>query len=484
MIHYRSIFFFIGWLLVILAGAMLFPLVFELTSQGQDAKAYGLSMAVTLFLGGLLVSSHKTDHSLTLGKRDTFLLTLLSWTFSILFSTLPFLLSNANLSLTDAFFESVSGMTTTGATILTGLDHANVGILIWRAMLHWLGGIGIVVMALTIMADLRIGGMELFQADGGVDPTDKLFPRIRQITQTIFLSYISVTIIGIAALYSAKLSFVDAFCHTLSCISTGGFSNYDASIGHYNSLPVELILTALMIIGGLPQLLFARLWVGKYTSLFEDSQLKTYIRILIFVVLSVSLWRILNAREPSFPILVHTLFNITSVMTTTGFASENYILWGSFATILFFILPFIGGCTGSTTGGLKIFRLQVIWTVILVQLKKLRRPHGIFLPKFKGKELSESLVQSIIGFVMLFFLSCFGLALLLSFLGLDFITAFSGACSMLTNLGPCLSPLVGPEGTYAHFTNDVKWLLMIGMIFGRLELLTLYILFLPSFWKD
>lgn len=484
MIHYRSIFFFIGWLLIILAGAMLFPLFFEIFLNGSDVKAYGLSAAITLFLGGLFVSSHKTDHTLTLGKRDTFLLTILSWTISILFSTFPFLFSKINLTLTDAFFESVSGMTTTGATILKDLDHMNVGILVWRAMLHWLGGIGIVVMALTIMADLRIGGMEVFQTDGGADPSEKLFPRIRQITQTIFLSYISITIIGIAALYSVKLSFVDAFCHTLSCISTGGFANYDSSIGHYKSLPVELILTGLMVIGGLPQLLFARLWVGKYTSLLEDSQLKIYIKTLIFIVLSISLWRILNGRDPALSILVHTLFNITSVMTTTGFASENYLTWGPFAVILFFILPFIGGCTGSTTGGLKIFRLQVVWTVIVVQLKKLRRPHGIFLPKFKGKELSEGLVQSVIGFVMLFFLSCFGLALILSFLGLDFITAFSGACSMLTNLGPCLSPLVGPEGTYTNFEPVVKWCFMIGMIFGRLELLTLYILFLPSFWKD
>jgi trk system potassium uptake protein TrkH len=483
MIHYRSIFFFVGWLLLVLAVAMLFPLAFEVALHGNDIKAYGLSSAITLFLGGLLVSSHQTDHVLALGKRDTFLLTVFSWTISILFSALPFLFSMTNISLTDAFFESVSGMTTTGATVLTDLDHSPVGILVWRAILQWLGGIGIVVMALTIMADLRIGGMELFQTDGG-DPTEKLFPRIRQVAHTIFLSYIGVTIVGIAALYTAKLSFVDAFCHALTSIATGGFANYDTSIGHYDSLSVPLILTVIMIIGGCSQLLFARLWIGKYTTLLDDSQLRTYIKILLFIVLSVSLWRFLNSQNPSFKMLVHTLFNITSVMTTTGFASEDYTAWGPFAMILFFILPLIGGCTGSTTGGLKVFRLQVIAAVIMIQLKKLRRPHGIFLPKFKGKELSESLVQSIIGFVMLFFLSWFVLALILSFLNLDFVTALSAACAMLTNLGPGLGPLVGPEGTYAGFAPEVKWCLMIGMLFGRLELLTLYILFLPSFWKD
>lgn len=482
MIHYRAIFLFIGWLLLILGMAMMLPLLFEYILKGSDQKAYAFSSVISLFSGGLLVSSNQGEQDLHIGRRDTFLLTFLSWIVMVAFAALPFLLSNTRFTITHAFFESVSGMTTTGATVLTHLDTLSPGILVWRCVLQWLGGIGIVVMALTVMTDLRIGGMELFHSESP-DQAEKLFPRIRQTTSSILYSYIGITIAGIFCLYAMGLSILDAVCHTLSALSTGGFANYDLSIGYYNNLSLEVVLTLLMIVGGCTQLLLARVWIGKYEAFCQDSQLQAYLKILLFIVLTIALWRVLTSQNPSLAIVVHTLFNVTSVMTTTGFCSGDYTTWGPFAVILFFILPFIGGCTGSTTGGLKIFRLQVIVAVIVVQLKKLRRPHGIFLPKFQGKELSSSLIQSVAGFVVLFFFSCLVLSLVLGFLGLDFMTALSSACSMITNLGPGLGDIVGPHGTYAHLSTGVKWCLMLGMLLGRLELFTLYILFLPSFWR-
>lgn len=483
MIHLRAIFFFVGWLLVILAGAMLIPCLFEYATGGGDALCYIMSSALSLFVGGLFVASNRSDQEIQMGKRDTFLLTTFSWLTLVVFSSMPFLFSKTPLSLTHAFFESVSGMTTTGATILSNIEQLPIGVKVWRAVLHWLGGIGIVVMALTIMAELRIGGLELFHRESS-DQSEKLLPRIRQMTRIIFMSYIGLTVVCFVFLCVLGLSFVDAFCHALSCISTGGFANYDASIGHYNHLPLELVLGVFMVIGGCPQLLFARIWTGKFKQFFQDDQVRAYLKILAFMVLSIALWRILREGGEPFRVLVKTFFNVTSVLTTTGFSSEDYSSWGTYAMVFFFVVPFLGGCTGSTSGGLKIFRLQVMYSLAVVQLKKLRRPHGIFLPKFNGKELSESLFHSVIGFVMLFMMSFMAFAVVLGFLGLDFMTALSASASMLTNIGPGLGEVIGPAGNYASFSESVQWFLMVGMILGRLELLTLYVLLLPSFWRD
>ena len=276
----------------------------------------------------------------------------------------------------------------------------------------------------------------------------------------------------------------DAFCHTLTCVSTGGFSTYDASIGHFNSRLIELIIIVFMFIGGCSQLLFARTFFGKKSFITKDSQFRSYVKGLLLIILATIVWRLVTTDTDPLEVIVKTLFNITAIFTTTGYASEDYMTWGPFAMVLFFILPFIGGCTGSTTGGIKIYRFQVLWSIAETQLKKLRRPHGVFVPKFNGKRLSEDLFSSVAGFVILFVLSFVGLALILAVLGVDFLTAMSAAAAVLTNLGPGLGDIIGPTGNYSTLSEGVKWCLMVGMIMGRLELLTIYVLFLPSFWKD
>ena len=483
MIHFRCIFFFIGWLLIILSGAMIIPLVMEYTLGNQETAPYFLSAIISLFSGGLLVFSNKSDREVSFGKRDTFLLTTLSWVTLIAFSTLPFLFSSLPISLTDAIFEGVSGMTTTGATVLSELSTMPVGILVWRAMLEWLGAVGIVVMALTIMAELKIGGLELFQSESS-DKSEKLMPRIRQMTKIIFLTYVCLTFVCFLILLTLGLPFLDAFCHTLTCVSTGGFANYDASIGHYNSLLIEGTMGLFMVIGGCTQLLFARAWMGRGLQFFQDQQIQTYLKALALFVMSLIVWRLLVTSEDPLTVIIKSFFNITSVMTTTGYSSEDYSAWGPFAMVFFFMLPFFGGCTGSTSGGIKVFRFQVLWSIALVQLKKLRRPHGVFLPSYNGKKISDTIFQSVVGFVLLFLLSFMGLALILGMQGLDFMTALSASCSMITNLGPGLGKVIGPAGNYASFSDNIKWCLMAGMILGRLELLTIFVLFLPSFWKD
>jgi trk system potassium uptake protein TrkH len=350
-------------------------------------------------------------------------------------------------------------------------------------MLEWLGGIGIVVMALTVMTELRIGGLELFQSESS-DKSEKLLPRVRQIAKTIFTLYIVLTILCFTALYLAGMRGFDAFCHTLTCVSTGGFSNYDDSIGHFNNPAIELIIIIFMFIGGCSQLLFARTFFGKSFFIIKDSQFKAYVKGILLVILATMAWRLVTTDTDPIQVVIKTLFNITAIFTTTGYISEDYTTWGPFAIVLFFFLPFIGGCTGSTTGGIKIYRFQVLWSIAETQLKKLRRPHGVFIPKFNGKRLSEDLFSSVAGFVILFILSFVGLALVLAILGVDFLTSMSASASVLTNLGPGLGDIIGPTGNYGSLSENVKWCLMIGMIMGRLELLTIYVLFLPSFWKD
>ncbi len=483
MIHFRSIFYLSGWLLIILAMAMMIPVGFSLLFHYQNVDAFVFSSIITLFTGVLLVFSNRSDREFDFGKRDTFLVTSICWVIGIAFSSLPFIFSNKDMLFTDAAFEAVSGLTTTGATIFHNLQSIPPGLLVWRAMLEWLGGIGIVVMALTVMTELRIGGLELFQSESS-DKSEKLLPRVRQMAKLIFTLYVILTILCFTALFLAGMGGFDAFCHTLTCVSTGGFSTYDASIGHFNSRLIELIIIVFMFIGGCSQLLFARTFFGKKSFITKDSQFRSYVKGLLLIILATIVWRLVTTDTDPLEVIVKTLFNITAIFTTTGYASEDYMTWGPFAMVLFFILPFIGGCTGSTTGGIKIYRFQVLWSIAETQLKKLRRPHGVFVPKFNGKRLSEDLFSSVAGFVILFVLSFVGLALTLAVLGVDFLTAMSAAAAVLTNLGPGLGDIIGPTGNYSTLSEGVKWCLMVGMIMGRLELLTIYVLFLPSFWKD
>jgi len=483
MIHFRSIFFLAGWLLVILAMAMLIPVGIGLLFNYQNTEAFILSSIITLFTGVLLVFSNRSDREFEFGKRDTFLVTSICWVVGIAFSTLPFIFSNKSMLLTDAAFESVSGLTTTGATIFNDLASIPPGLLVWRAILEWLGGIGIVVMALTVMTELRIGGLELFQSESS-DKSEKLLPRVRQMAKLILTLYITLTVLCFTALYLAGMHGFDAFCHTLTCVSTGGFSTHDTSIAYFDNPIIELIIIVFMFIGGCSQLLFARSFFGKKSFITKDSQFRAFVKGLSLVILATMAWRLVTTDTDPLQVVVKTLFNITSIFTTTGYASEDYMTWGPFAMVLFFVLPFIGGCTGSTTGGIKIYRFQVLWSIAETQLKKLRRPHGVFVPKFNGKRLTEDLFSSVAGFVILFILSFVGLALTLAVLGVDFLTAMSASASVLTNLGPGLGDIIGPTGNYGALSEGVKWCLMVGMIMGRLELLTIYVLFLPSFWKD
>ncbi len=483
MAHFRSIFYLMGWLLLILSASMVPPAIFDFVENVADYKAYLLSASITVFLGVLLVFSNKSGKEIEFDKKDSFLFTTLSWIMAIGFSSLPFLFSSLSLSWTDAVFETVSGLTTTGATVLKNLDTLSKGILFWRATLQWLGGIGIVVMALTFLADMRIGGMELFQSESS-DRSEKFLPRMAQITKVILLTYVLLTCLCFLALRGAGMSWFDAICHSFSTVSTGGFSTHDKSIEYFNSSFIECILVVFMFLGGSTQLLFGHFFGKNWRTFFQDQQFQAYCRIVLSAILLIVIWNFLTLNESPGTILTKSTFNVVSAITTTGFESADYNRWGSFPIIVFFFIPFIGGCTGSTSGGIKVFRFEVLWEIILIHLQKLRRPHGIFLPKYKARKISDSVFDSVATFFVLF-VFCFALlCLALSCLGLDFLTTLSTAGAMLTNLGPGLGDVVGPTKTYSTLAVPVKWVLMFGMLLGRLELLTILVLFVPSFWRD
>lgn len=402
-----------------------------------------------------------------------------------MFAALPFYLTSTDyhLSFTDAVFESVSGLTTTGSTVYTGLDAAPRGILLWRSILEWIGGIGIVVFSMTIFPYLRIGGMQLFQSESS-DRSDKILPRVGQITTVLFIVYIGLTSLNILAYYLAGMTGFDAINHGLTTISTGGFSTHDASFGYFESPVIQWLGTIFMIAGGTPLMLYFYFLLGKMPSRPLLSQAKAmYIGLaLVSVIMALYLYKTQNM--PFEESLRLSAFNIVSVVTTTGYATTDYSLWGGFAIMGFYFLTIAGGCTGSTSGGIKIFRFQVMGKMLLLQIKKLVYPHGVFTEKIGGKPLTSDVISSVGTFFLLFcFLFCItagGLALT----GLDFITSMSGAATALANVGPRLGEIIGPAGNFVHISDTAKWILIFAMLAGRLEILTILVLFTRNFWQD
>ncbi len=484
MISFRAVFFLNGLLLCFFALAMLVPLIVDyFIYQTADWSGFAISAFITGLIGSLLALSNQTHHRLDLKVREAFLLTSMSWVVTSFFSALPFYLSSLKPGFVDAWFEAVSALTTTGATTFVGLDSAPKGFLLWRAILQWLGGTGIIVMAMTILPILRIGGMQLFRSEFS-DRSDKILPRVSQIAVAILSTYFFFTVLCTILLKIAGMEIFDAICHAMAAVSTGGLSTKDASVAAFNSLSIELILTTFMVMGGTTFVLFIRFWYKDATAFVSDSQLRTYLSILVVSASILTLWQWGLNEESLLTSLRYAWFITVSTMTSSGFTIVDYTAWGSFPCMMVFILGLIGGCTGSTSGGIKVFRFQVLFAVAMAHLRQLRRPHGVYLATYQSLKISEGVAMSVFTFVTLYGFSWVCLSLILSFLGLDFTSALSGAAAAIGNVGPGLGEIIGPAGTYITLTPGAKLSLMSGMIMGRLELLTMFVLFMPSFWRD
>jgi len=482
MRDFRSVIHIIGLLLCIEAIAMMIPMVVDLIYGNSDWDEFFLSALITFVIGLVLYYSFKKK-KIVIKIRQAFVLTIASWVVIAVFASLPFIYTSANLNYTDAFFEAISGITTTGATVINNLDELNNGILIWRSLLQWFGGIGIIVLAMAILPTLQIGGMQLMHMEQD-DPYEKTLPKINQFVFEIFTLYSFLTLVCAFLYFSQGMSGFDSIAHAMTTISTGGFSTHNKSFGFFNSLPIESIGILFMIIGSLPFVVFLKFIHGEGKSIFKDDQIKLFISILILLIIITSFWINNNYFNSNFIYSIRlAAFNITSILTGTGFTSVNYNMWGSFGLVIMIIIMFIGGCAGSTTGGIKIFRLQLLFRGSKTQIRKLTQPHGVFITSFNNKTVTDETFNSIMGFFFMYILIFILAAISLSFFNLDFLTSFSAAASAISNVGPGLGPIIGPNSNYSALPEGAKWILSFTMLVGRLELFTFLVLLSTSFWK-
>ena len=481
MIDLRPVLFVIGILLVTLAVAMLLPALFDAAAANPDWRGFVGAAAIGLFIGGSLILSNRVE-SRDFTVREAFLFTGLAWVVMAAFSALPFAFSNLGLSYTDAFFESMSGITTTGSTVIAGLDTAPPGILLWRALLQWLGGIGIIVMAVAIFPRLQVAGMQLFQAETS-DPSEKVLPRTAQLAVAIGLVYLALSLLCAGALWGAGMTPFEAVAHAMTTIATGGFSTSDASIGHFGSAAVDGIVTLFMIVGSLPFVLLVGATRRNAAALWRDSQVRFFLTVLAGLVAAIALWLAATRQFHPAEAVRYAAFNVVSIVTGTGYATADYGLWGSFPVICFLFFMFVGGCAGSTSCGIKIFRYQVLFATAGVQLRSLWHPHGVFVAHYNRKPIPDSVSDAVVSFFFLFAFSYALLALALTALGLDFMTSVSAAATAITNVGPALGDIVGPSGNFAPLPDAAKWLLAAGMLLGRLEIITILVLFTRRFWQ-
>jgi len=376
----------------------------------------------------------------------------------------------------------MSGITTTGSTIITNLNETPKAILLWRAMLQWLGGIGIIVMAITLMPIMNIGGMQLFAISTSSTP-EKILPKSKEISLRLILIYSILTIVCALFYKIFGMGFFDSIVHSMTTIATGGFSNYNESIGYFNSSLIEITSMIFIILGSVPFIAYIKYLNGNKKIFLNDTQIKMFLKIIIFSILLMFFY--LSIKNQSiFDINLRSIsFNVISILTGTGYVTENFSNWGQFPLVYFLILMFIGGCAGSTACGIKIFRVQILYQFISNQLKKIIYPRGIFNIKYENSNVDDKFMASIISFIFLYILFFFIITAFLSINGLSFITAISAAATSISNVGPGLGDIIGPNGNFSQLNNVSKWILSFGMILGRLELFAVLVLFIPSFWR-
>ncbi|WP_330926278.1 TrkH family potassium uptake protein [Candidatus Sororendozoicomonas aggregata] len=440
-----------------------------------------LSAGITGASGGALFLGTKPDN-FALKPREAFLLTNVSWLVLSTYAAIPFMLE-LHLSYTDAFFETMSGITTTGSTVLSGLDHMEKGVLLWRSLLQWLGGIGFIVMAVAVLPFLKVGGMRLFQSESS-DWSEKVMPRSGSIAKRIVAIYFWLTITCAYFYYLGGMTGFEAINHAMTTLSTGGYSTSDSSMANFTNPYIHWVAIIFMLLGSLPFVLFVRFFKGDIQSLLKDRQVRAFIGFMLILWGFFSLWLVFNSQYNLWQAFTLVAFNTTSVVTTTGFALTDYTLWGGFAAALFLFLTVIGGCSGSTTGGIKIFRLQIGARLLGIQLRLLSHPRSCLVHSYNGQLITEDILRSLIGFGFFFGLLSILMTLLLCLMGLDLITSMSGALTAIANVGPGLGDIIGPAGNFKSLPDSAKWLLSGGMLMGRLEITTVLVLFTASFWKD
>ena len=468
----------IALIAALLGGLMLFPAVADFLAGNPDWQVFAVSAAAILFTGGLVYSAMRRLKT-ELELRQIFIFVPLVWFMACVIGAIPLFLSGLDLSLTDAFFESASGFTTTGSTVLTGLDHLPPGILLWRSMVQWIGGLGVVVMGLVLLPSMRSGGQQLFLLESS-DRSEKPFAHARLFAERIAMVYLLLTLACAISYWMLGMSLFDAFNHAMTTVSTGGYSTSDGSMGSFGTTAILLTATVFMFLGGLPFIFLIRLAAGRFE---KEVQIGYFIAMIAGAALAVLVTLILAGEPASGKQIVHVLFNVVSIITTTGYASEDYLTWGPAAIAVFFFLTFVGGCSGSTSGGYKQFRFVIVRQVIADSLAKTFRPHQVSRLKYGDRILDSEVVTSVMIFSFLYGGTFIIFAIIYGVLGLDFETAISGSATAIANVGPGIGSIIGPAGNFSTLSDPIKWMLCFEMIVGRLEIMSVYVLLVPSFWK-
>ena len=481
MPNYKTVFFTLGMLQIILGIFMIIPIIIQYV-YGEFDSSFIIASIITLIFGILFVISN-LDYDKKINLHQAFLLTSLSWITIAIFGALPLFFSKLNLSFTDAFFESMSGITTTGSTIIINLENAPKSILLWRALLQWLGGIGIIVMAITLMPIMNVGGMLLFKVLN-TDSTNEILPSSKEISIKLIIIYVILTLICGFSYKIFGMNIFDSLTHSMTTIATGGFSNYNESIGYFDNIKIELTAIFFIILGSIPFIAYIKFMSGNKKIFLSDSQIKTFIKLIILSIVILFCYLLIKDNNFSLSNIRSVSFNVISILTGTGYVTQGFDKWGSFPLFYFLILMFIGGCAGSTTCGVKIFRIQILYKFIINQLKKVIYPRGIFIIKYENNTVNDKFLASIISFIYLYIIIFFVLTALLSLTGLDFVTSISGAATSISNVGPGLGSAIGPNGNFYQLPDVSKWILSTGMILGSLELFAILVLFLPSFWRS
>ncbi len=477
---FQPILYVCGILALIMATLMLIPAGYALVYDDPELQPFLLSAALSTLIGLALIQTCRSS-SFSLLSRQLYLLTSFSWLLLSLAGAFPFMLCHHPMSLSDALFESVSGITTTGSTVMTGLQSTPGSILLWRSLLQWIGGVGVIGMAVSILPFLKVGGMRLFQTESS-DWSEKSLPKFHDLARTVLITYLVISILCAISYWLAGMTPFDALNHAMTTVSTGGYATDDRSMGRFG--PGILWISILfMLASALPFTLFVRFFFQRTRKSLADQQATGFLTLVLVLVLVLCAQLFFTHDFSAFEALTQAAFNITSVITTTGYASADYTLWGSFSMGLFFIVTFIGGCSGSTSGGMKIFRFQLSYLFLRDEFRKLVHPHAVYVIHYNGRSVQDDIIASAVAFSFMFFLALAFTTLLLNMIGIDFLTSFTGAATALTNVGPGLGDIIGPAGNFSSLPNTAKWILAFAMILGRLELLTVIVLFSPIFWR-
>ena len=483
---YRPVLFITGIFIAITALLMLFPMAADFFAGHPDWRAFAAAALVAGSVGtGLAFACAQKIESLS--TKQSFLLVTLAWLSVAMVGALPFMLGSRGLSLTDAFFESMSGLTTTGSTVVANLDTSPPGFLLWRSMLQWLGGIGVVIMATALLPFLAVGGLQLFRLEAS-GPAEKILPGAGQFASVVTIIYVSLTAFCFIAYWASGMSSFDAINHAMTTISTGGFSTHDASFGYFLTdpnirYPVDVICTFFMIVGALPFSIYVLMLNGQIGPLFKDQEVRLFVSTLAIVTCILMFVLMTEFDAGPFHAFRLAAFNLTSLMTGAGYASADYGLWGPFAVAIVFIIPFVGGCSGSTSCGLKVFRLQVAFSALSLHVRRLAHPHRVTVARHNGRVITGDVFLSVLSFFFMYFAVFATSAVVISNFDQDALTSLSAAATSLANVGPGLGPIVGPSGNFATMPDGVKWTMAVTMLVGRLEVLTVLVLLTPGFWK-